>query len=194
MPRTKQFSETAALDTATAVFTRHGYDGTSMAMLTDAIGVGKQSLYDAFGDKRQLLSSCLAHAVQQFKPAAALMNPKLDGRSAITRFFHLLLEDCANPDDAGCLGSNLLLEKGLSDPDIQTEAVHYWSRSELALEQTLARGKSDGSIITATSSKTLAVALMNWMSGLRVSKRANASVKQLKITTELFLNALLDAK
>jgi TetR/AcrR family transcriptional regulator, transcriptional repressor for nem operon len=192
MPRTKQFSENDALNTATAVFTRHGYDGTSMAMLTDATGVGKQSLYDAFGDKRQLLSSCLAYAVQQFKPAAALMNPTLDGRTAIARFFQLLLEDCANPNDAGCLGSNLLLEKGLSDPDIQTEAVHYWSRSEQALEQALARGKSDGSIVARASAKTLAVALMNWMAGLRVSNRASVDTKQLKATTELFLKTLLD--
>jgi TetR/AcrR family transcriptional regulator, transcriptional repressor for nem operon len=191
MSRTKQFSESEVLAKATGVFTRHGFEGTTFSMLTDSLGIGKQSLYDAFGDKRQLLSACLAHSVQQFKPASALTNPKLVGRSSLLRFFSMLLEDCADQTDAGCLGCNLLLEKGLSDPDIQHEAAGYWARSEAALMQVCQRGLQDGSIRSDANAKVLASALMNWMGGLRVSVRAGSNHRQLRSSTQLFLEALL---
>ena len=36
------------------VFSTHGYNGTSLSLLTEAMGIGKKSLYDTFGDKRSL--------------------------------------------------------------------------------------------------------------------------------------------
>ncbi|HEX5656602.1 MAG TPA: TetR/AcrR family transcriptional regulator [Polyangiales bacterium] len=42
------------------LFWRHGYDGTSMAQLTSAMGVAAPSLYAAFGSKLELYREALA--------------------------------------------------------------------------------------------------------------------------------------
>ena len=58
MARTKEFDKEQALDAAIGVFREHGFDGTSTDMLVRAMKIGRQSLYDTFGDKWKLY--CLA--------------------------------------------------------------------------------------------------------------------------------------
>ena len=50
----RRFDIQIALDNAMEVFWRHGYEGASIADLTQAIGIKTSSLYAAFGDKRHL--------------------------------------------------------------------------------------------------------------------------------------------
>jgi AcrR family transcriptional regulator len=54
MARPKEFDEEQVLDAAITVFREHGFEGTSAEMLVRALGIGRQSLYDTFGDKWQL--------------------------------------------------------------------------------------------------------------------------------------------
>ncbi|MET0137418.1 MAG: TetR/AcrR family transcriptional regulator [Sphingobium sp.] len=48
------FDRLAALDAATSLFWRYGYDGTSLAMLTAALGCTPPTIYAAFGSKEGL--------------------------------------------------------------------------------------------------------------------------------------------
>src|SRR6476469_5823658 len=52
--RPREFDTERALDSALALFWKHGYEGTSLAALTGAIGVTPTSLYAAFGNKEEL--------------------------------------------------------------------------------------------------------------------------------------------
>ena len=54
--RPREFDTDRALDAALALFWRHGYEGTSLSALTDAVGVTPTSLYAAFGNKEQLFT------------------------------------------------------------------------------------------------------------------------------------------
>jgi len=72
------FVEEQALDAAIDVFREHGFEGTSAEMLVRALGIGRQSLYDTFGDKwRIYLSSvrryvgAIMHTVAVGEPSAA---------------------------------------------------------------------------------------------------------------------------
>jgi AcrR family transcriptional regulator len=54
------FNQSEALEKALNVFWLHGYEGTSMAELTEALGMNKPSIYAAFGNKEELFRKALA--------------------------------------------------------------------------------------------------------------------------------------
>src|ERR1700761_5248711 len=70
MARPREFDVDAALDGAIGVFGEHGFEGASAERLVNAMGIGRQSLYDTFGDKWRLyraavrrygMGECSAH-------------------------------------------------------------------------------------------------------------------------------------
>lgn len=59
--RPRSFDRSAALDRAIELFWLHGYEGVSIAALTQAIGIAPPSLYAAFGSKADLFREAVAH-------------------------------------------------------------------------------------------------------------------------------------
>ena len=59
MGRPRTFDCDLALDQAMEVFWRHGYEGATIAQLTEAMGINPPSLYAAFGSKEGLLKAAL---------------------------------------------------------------------------------------------------------------------------------------
>src|SRR5260370_32013768 len=59
MGRPREFEVDKAVDVALQVFWRKGYEGASMADLTEAMGITKPSLYAAFGNKEELFRKAL---------------------------------------------------------------------------------------------------------------------------------------
>lgn len=59
MPRPRKFDETEVLGRVRNCFWERGYDGTSMQDLSEATGLGPQSLYGAFGNKHELFLRAL---------------------------------------------------------------------------------------------------------------------------------------
>jgi len=59
--RPRNFDRDEALDTALKLFWRHGYEGTSIATLAEAIGISIPSLYLAFGNKERLFLRVVEH-------------------------------------------------------------------------------------------------------------------------------------
>lgn len=64
--RPRAFDREAALAEATRLFWMKGYEATSIADLTDAMGIGSPSLYAAFGSKEALYAEALAYYRKNF--------------------------------------------------------------------------------------------------------------------------------
>jgi AcrR family transcriptional regulator len=59
--RPRAFDRDAALEQATRLFWAKGFEATSIADLTQAMGIGAPSLYAAFGSKEALYAAALDH-------------------------------------------------------------------------------------------------------------------------------------
>lgn len=66
--RPRAFDRDAALAEATRLFWSKGYEATSMADLTKAMGIGSPSLYAAFGSKDALYAEALDYYARTWQP------------------------------------------------------------------------------------------------------------------------------
>ncbi|WP_037578662.1 TetR/AcrR family transcriptional regulator [Phaeacidiphilus oryzae] len=102
----KQFDPEAALDQAMRVFWQRGYADASLDALGSATGLGRGSLYGAFGNKDALFRKCLDRYSAIY---GAAFERALDGHSgdpvrAVRAFFDTVLARLADPAvPGGCL-------------------------------------------------------------------------------------------
>ena len=82
----RQFDEDVTIDRAVEVFWRQGYAATSIDDLVRATGLGRGSLYGAFGNKTEFF----LRAIDQYRlTVAELLTPPsgLDPREAVAVIF-----------------------------------------------------------------------------------------------------------
>ena len=191
MARPRQFDEQEVRDRIADVFAAHGFRGTSLAMLTDAAGVGKQGLYNAFGDKQELYLQALDQAVGRMSAARDAMAASPSGRAAIKTFVSGVVQLCAHPDPAmnTCIVSAGLLE-GIDEASVNDKLCEKWAWTQELLAAAVRRGQGDGTVRIDIEADEWARLLMTLMSGLRVSARALRDESLLHKTTALALKGL----
>jgi TetR/AcrR family transcriptional regulator, transcriptional repressor for nem operon len=191
MPRERNFSAPEVLERLTDAFSTHGYGGASLAVLQEASGLGKQSLYNAFGDKQAMYLQAIDCAVQRGAHDIAAMQAAADGRAALALYFESVIRSCASADPAqrNCIVTGGLLE-GLEEPALVWELTSRWQATHEVLRATVERGQRDGSIVNPAPSAELAEVLISLVSGLRVAARAGRSQAQMERLAALTLGIL----
>ncbi|MDR7335289.1 TetR/AcrR family transcriptional regulator [Roseateles asaccharophilus] len=191
MPRERHFSEPEVVDRLTDVFSTHGYASTSLALLQEATGLGKQSLYNTFGDKQAMYLQAIDCAVQRSAGMAAAMAAAPHGRGALDAFFAAMADTCASADPArhNCIVTSGLLE-GVQEAALTAALTARWHATHELLRAAVERGQRDGSIASQAPTADLAELLMALISGLRVAARAGRSRVQMERLVALSLAAL----
>jgi TetR/AcrR family transcriptional regulator, transcriptional repressor for nem operon len=188
MARPIEFDPDTVLQVVADQFLATGYAGTSVNQLAEATGVGKQSLYNTFGDKPALYAEAVRCAAARSGEGLHDVATHPTGLAALTALFNGIVSDCASHDPARrhCIVSTGLLES-IDDPGVQRTLRRAWNSTRDALRAILLRGQTDGSVTTASSADDLADHLMVGMSGLRVAARAAVTPDQLRATVDLLL-------
>src|SRR6516164_5154650 len=91
MARPREFDEGEVLDRALATFWEHGYEGTSIDDLVAATGLGRASLYGAFGDKEQIFARALERYCAHLGDSLAVGGDEPSARAALERLLRTLV-------------------------------------------------------------------------------------------------------
>ncbi|MGJ4941617.1 TetR/AcrR family transcriptional regulator [Bradyrhizobium sp. HKCCYLS1011] len=157
MGRPRTFDCDAALDQAMEVFWRHGYEGATIAQLTDAMGINPPSLYAAFGSKEGLLKAALDRYTER---RAAWMEEVLSAPTARDVAERMLMgvaekqTDPANPP--GCLLVQGGIACGTGSASVPFELAARRAQTEEQLRDRFARAKEDGDLKPSADPAALA--------------------------------------
>lgn len=167
--RPRSFDRDAALAAAVEEFWRAGYEETSVATLTSAMGVTPPSLYAAFGDKHRLFEEAsevyFQRTCEALDRAAALPT----AREAIAR----MLDDTAHAHTNPATPSGCLM---LTEPRLraQREVLHR------RLKDRLDQGVREHDLPAATDTDRLASFLVAVMRGMSGRARDGGTLEELR--------------
>jgi TetR/AcrR family transcriptional repressor of nem operon len=170
MSRPKSFSESDVLERALDVFWQRGYQGVGLTKLLNEMGIARQSLYDTFGNKRQLFIKTIEH-YRDTRLASALALLERDGSPVqnvkdVVRFFEQLALD---KRARGCLVANSLVEVGSQDSQIRELLAQTLGLLENSISKALRRAQRAGELPAGRSPRAIARALTNALIGMAVT-------------------------
>lgn len=186
--RPPSFNQDEALEKALHVFWLHGYEGTSMAELTEALGMNKPSIYAAFGNKEELFRKALA---KYLVGTVAFVSEALNQPTAqkvIENFLFGAVELLTKPNNPrGCMVVQGALTCGAGSAQIQQELISRRQSYENALKQRFDLAITQGDLPPQSNSAALAKYLATMHQGLSVQATSGASKEELTEVVHLAL-------
>lgn len=195
MARTKVFDPALALEAAMRVFWEQGYEATSLDDLLRAMGIGRQSMYDTFGDKKQLYLAALEHYAAT---GGAELKRRLAAGPSPLDAIETFLRGVAGVDDAqralGCLAVNAVAEFGKLDPEVAAFNERSERLTEELFADALTRARAAGELASGVDPAAAAHFLHSTIRGMRISAKNGASAAQLAATVAFAMAALRAAQ
>jgi len=189
MARPREFDVDEALDRATDVFWKRGYEATSVQDLVDALGVNRASLYGTFGDKAQLFSAVLDRYGRQVNGLVErALAPPASGAEAVRAWFQELNRMVTQPGGPrGCLLIGSVSSCTTAPDPLRERVVAAVRASTDRLQEALAR---DPKLAGRDDLWTLARFFAAEGHGLAVLARAGVRRQELDAAAEVALKVL----
>ncbi|MBC7174342.1 MAG: TetR/AcrR family transcriptional regulator [Polyangiaceae bacterium] len=179
--RPRQFDREEALEKAMMLFWEKGFTATSMHDLLERMGISRQSLYNTFGDKRNLFLAALDHYKSKFTgrlwgtlscPDASLPE--------IRMIFERVSLLAAPGGPKACMLASSCMEQGLIDDLVAGRARDAFEQLESLFERAIENAKRKGEVGDHVKSITAARLLANTLFGLGVLLRSGADEERVR--------------
>jgi AcrR family transcriptional regulator len=157
MGRPREFNAETALDQAMEVFWRHGYEGATIAQLTEAMGINPPSLYACFGNKEGLLKAALDRYTKLRGVWMDEVVAAPTARDVAERMLMGIAEkqtDPANPP--GCLLVQGGIACGSGSENVPFELAARRAQNEDQLRDRFVRAKAEGDLKPTSDPAALA--------------------------------------
>ncbi|MEV4802442.1 TetR/AcrR family transcriptional regulator [Nonomuraea sp. NPDC049421] len=179
MARRRGFDRDEALESALRTFWQHGYEATSVATLTTAMGINPPSLYAAFGDKRRLFEE----AVQRYQEtygafATRALTEEPTARAAVER----VLRDAAGEySRAGHPHGCMIISAAVNCESAEVVELLRGLReaTKAAIKQRIDDDVSAGRLPPGTDADGLATFYAAIIQGMSTQARDGASLREL---------------
>jgi AcrR family transcriptional regulator len=189
--RTRAFDADAALEHAVDLFARQGYEGTSIAQLTEAMGITPPSLYAAYGNKRQLFDLVIERYGEHRRSYMEDVMSQPTARLAAKRFLEGAAEHDTEPGQPrGCLTVQGCLAASPEDREVAETLARQRAANQDAIQNRLQQGVEDGDLPAGTNTAALARYVATVSQGISVQASGGASREQLLEVAELALAAI----
>lgn len=158
-------------------FWKSGYETTSVADLTTAMGITAPSLYTAFGDKESLFLECVERYT---RPAPKSATESIDEAPSARQAAQDLLEFAADwftqPDaPAGCLVASAAATGSEASVRVRAALKQVRESTRKALQKRIERDMQEGNLPPHTNARALAATTLATMQGMSVLARDGAS-------------------
>ena len=179
MGRPREFDIDEAIQMATELFWRKGYEGTSLSDLIGAMRITAPSFYFAFGNKEKLFRKVIEHyyAGQMELLEAAVREPTV--RGVAERFLYGYADVLTGPSHApGCLALNSSLPCAGDDP-VRAWLANLRGVLAVKLRKRFAKARGTVELPINADPEVLAryIAIIAW--GLAVEAQSGAKRKDL---------------
>ena len=173
------------MERALNLFWKNGFDATSLSDLTNELGIGKGSLYNSFGSKRQLFDQCLTmYRTNAFVVLDSILADRTDPVGGIRNFLELHTEVMLNdPSSRGCFIANSTAEMS-HDVEIQKFLTEHNEIVKAKFVDFLA-----GSHL-AEHADAIADTLLIYVTGVSVMSKFIKDPKRFHASNEEFLKSL----
>lgn len=169
--RPRSFDETEVLEQATQAFWSTGFAGTSVGDLEAATGLKRQSLYNAFGDKRGLYEACLAHYEKTRAAGFSCLLSGPDPMAAIERVMQAWAQGARSSGCRGCFFLNTVSELSGKDPEMVGRVARLLDQQQDLLTQTLRDARDQGLLAPRLEPRAVARRLQATGHGLQLMCR-----------------------
>ena len=178
MARPRKFVEDQVIGAARDQFWTHGYAGTSLDDLVAVTGLGRGSLYGAFGDKHTIF----LRALDEYSTATmAAVRAELrdSAESAYDRLVgHIRSMARVNATDSkrrGCLTAKSAAELAATDKAVAHRVKRFLDTYQSELADTIAAAQREGDVDGAVNSRDLAALVLAILRGMEALRKAGAS-------------------
>jgi AcrR family transcriptional regulator len=191
MGRPREFDAETALDQAMEVFWRHGYEGATIAQLTEAMGINPPSLYACFGNKEGLLKAALDRYT---KLRGVWMDEVVAAPTARAVAERMLMgiadkqTDPANPP--GCLLVQGGIACGTGSENVPFELAARRAQNEDQLRDRFVRAKAEGDLKESADPAALARYVSAVSVGMGVMASSGADREALRQVADVAVQAV----
>ncbi|MGW1073378.1 TetR/AcrR family transcriptional regulator [Streptomyces sp. NPDC002537] len=189
--RPRSFDRDAALETATLVFWEHGYEATSVADLTRAMGIAAPSLYAAFGNKEALFGEVVQRYGQRYGAfLLRALEEEPSARGAVTRMLReAAREYTAAGRPTGCLMLIAAACGTTASPGVEESLRIVRTANVAAIESRIKAGIASGELPADTDAATYARHTAAVIQGMSQQARDGATREQLEALADVTLRA-----
>lgn len=189
--RPRLLDRNAGLDVAARLFWERGYEGTSIADLTHAMGITPPSLYATFGSKEELFRLALDHSIaQQSQRRSEMLQAKIPAYEALATYLYDIAEGDTQPDKPrGCIVSTAVLQHSEENASVARTAAAWREAAMQILKTRFDRAVSEGELPEQTDTDTLARFYGAIIQGMSAQACDGACTARLKDLVDVALTA-----
>jgi TetR/AcrR family transcriptional regulator, transcriptional repressor for nem operon len=192
MGRPRSFDTATVLQAVEEQFRATGYAGTSLDDVAAATGLGRGSIYAAFGDKHELFMRSLSEYCERNEAsvAAALDGPDDTALERLHAFLLAQAQVGAGGSGMTCMATKFAVELDEQDPEARARVAQMFAALGRRLRDCILAAQRNGDIEPSVDADLLAKVLVATTRGLDVMARAGQSADDLEPVAEAAFRSL----